>query len=128
LGDIVGRLTLSWISERFGRRIVGICQGFLGGALLVITALCAHIFIGSVSLFWLLLILTYFVVSGGFAVTVPYAAEVWPSDLRATGLGSAYGVGSSGKILGPLGLGLVLGSASFRVPQSMLLANERSER
>lgn len=49
---------------------------------------------------------------------MPYAAEVWPSRLRASGLGSAYGVGSLGKIIGPLGLGLFLGSANVLAPSA----------
>ncbi len=118
LADICGRLFFSWLSEVSGRRPVGIIQGLLGAVLLVGTACAAPVFVHGVSLFWLLLIACYFVISGGFAVTVPYAAEVWPSRLRASGLGSAYGVGSLGKIIGPLGLGLFLGSANVLAPSA----------
>ena len=116
LGDICGRLFFSWLSEARGRRPVGIIQGLVGAAVLVATAYSANTFYQGVSVFWLLLIASYFVISGGFAVTVPYAAEVWPSRLRASGLGSAYGVGSLGKIIGPLGLGLFLQSTDVLSP------------
>ena len=116
LGDICGRLFFSWLSEAAGRRPVGIVQGFAGAAVLAATACSANTFYQGVPVFWLLLIASYFVISGGFAVTVPYAAEVWPSRLRASGLGSAYGVGSLGKIIGPLGLGLFLQSADVLSP------------
>ena len=56
-------------------------------------------------MFWLVLVVTYFFADGGFAIVGPYAAEVWPSRLRASGMGSAYGFGGIGKIIGPLGLG-----------------------
>lgn len=116
LGDICGRLFFSWLSEAAGRRPVGIVQGLAGAAMLAATACSANTFVQGVPVFWLLLIASYFVISGGFAVTVPYAAEVWPSRLRASGLGSAYGVGSLGKIIGPLGLGLFLQSADVLSP------------
>ena len=115
LADMGARLIFAYVSERAGRRLIGILQGFVGAALLVATSLTANAFIGGVSVFWLLLMATYFFVSGGFSVTVPYVAEIWPSRLRATGLGSAYGVGSLGTIVGPLGLGLVLGTSKVTV-------------
>jgi len=120
IGDVCGRVIFANLSERAGRRLIGILQGFVGATLLVTTALLAHQVLGDISVFWLLLIPTYFFVSGGFAVTVPYAAEIWPSHLRATGLGSAYGIGSLGKIIGPLGLGLLLGSSNVLSPTASL--------
>ena len=43
--------------------------------------------------------LAMFFADGGFAIVGPYAAEVWPSHLRTSGMGSAYGFGGIGKIL-----------------------------
>ena len=48
----------------------------------------------------------------------PYAAEVWPSHLRASGMGSAYGFGGIGKIIGPLGLALIVGSSDVISPKA----------
>ncbi len=42
-----------------------------------------------------------FFVDGGFAIVGPYAAEIWPSHLKTSGMGSAYGFGGIGKIHGP---------------------------
>ena len=53
---------------------------------------------------------------GGFAIVGPYAAEVWPSHLRTTGMGSAYGFGGIGKIIGPVGLALIVGSQNYLKP------------
>lgn len=116
LADMAARLAFARLSDRIGRRAIGVLQGFAGGACLVAAALGAERFIGGVSVFWLLLIACYVFISGGLAVTVPYVAEIWPSRLRAAGLGSAYGVGSIGKIIGPLGLGLMLGSDNVMSP------------
>jgi putative MFS transporter len=57
-----------------------------------------------------------FFADGGFAIVGPYAAEVWPSHLRTSGMGSAYGFGGIGKIIGPLGLALIVGSGNFVKP------------
>jgi putative MFS transporter len=69
-----------------------------------------------------LLIVTNFFADGGFAIVGPYAAEVWPSSLRASGMGSAYGFGGIGKIIGPLGLALIVGSSNVVTPQASLAA------
>ena len=47
-------------------------------------------------------------------------AEVWPTRLRTTGMGSAYGFGGIGKIIGPLGLALIVGSSNMITPKATL--------
>src|SRR5262249_52491800 len=47
-----------------------------------------------------------------------YLAEVWPARLRASGMGLGYGAGNLGKILGPLGLALIVGSSNYLSPQA----------
>ena len=78
------------------------------------------VFIGTYSLFWLLLIAAAFFYDGGFAILGPYMAEVWPARLRTTGMGSAYGFGGLGKIIGPLGLALIVGSSNIIKPEARL--------
>jgi MFS transporter, putative metabolite:H+ symporter len=111
LGDIAGRLFFSWASERVGRRRIGICQGFLGAALMIAAALTAHASIGGVSVFWLLLIAIYFVVSGSFAVTAPYAAEIWPPICAPADSGRPMALAVSARSSGHWVLG------SFWVPR-----------
>ncbi len=65
-----------------------------------------------------MMIATYFFADGGFAIVGPYAAEVWPARLRASGMGSAYGFGGIGKIIGPLGLALIVGSSNIVTPEA----------
>jgi MFS transporter, putative metabolite:H+ symporter len=68
------------------------------------------VYIGTVSLFFVLVMATNFFGSATYSVVGPYMAEIWPTRLRASGMGLCYGVGISGKILGPLGLAVILGA------------------
>ena len=77
---------------------------------------------GGVSLFWLFIVLGDFFYDGGFAIIGPYSAEVWPTRLRTTGMGSAYGFGGIGKIIGPLGLALIVGSSNVVKPDVTVAA------
>lgn len=116
-GGFVGRIVFAWLSEAIGRRASGGVVG-LGAAVAVVLAGFYHgAMIGTVSVFWLLLILVHFLGDGGFSIVGPYSAEVWPSHLRTTGMGSAYGFGGLGKIIGPLGLALIIGSSNVVNPQ-----------
>jgi MFS transporter, putative metabolite:H+ symporter len=120
VGGVVGRISFSFLSERIGRRNAGGLLGF-GAALFIALAGIYHgDMIFGVSAFWLLLIFAFFFADGGFAVVGPYAAEVWPSHLRTSGMGSAYGFGGLGKIIGPLGLALVVGSSNVVKPDATL--------
>jgi putative MFS transporter len=47
-------------------------------------------------------------------------AEVWPSKLRASGMGMGYGVGNLGKFIGPAGLAVIAGSSNFVSPSATL--------
>ena len=91
-----------------------------GGAIFLGIAGAARRMLGSVSVFWLTIVVADFFYDGGFAVIGPYMAEVWPTRLRATGMGSAYGFGGIGKIIGPLGLALIVGSDNMITPKATL--------
>jgi putative MFS transporter len=119
---ILGRISFSLLSEVIGRRTSGMLVGF-GGAVCVASAGLLHnVMIGSVSLFWLFIVLGDFFYDGGFAIVGPYCAEVWPTRLRTTGMGSAYGFGGLGKIIGPLGLALIVGSSNVVKPDVTVAA------
>ncbi|HVB98358.1 MAG TPA: MFS transporter [Candidatus Dormibacteraeota bacterium] len=115
---ICGRVLFSYLSEAIGRRLSGGLVG-AGAAVTVIFAGYMHsVYWGGVSAFWLLLVLAYIFADGSFAIVGPYAAEVWPAGLRASGMGFAYGFGGIGKIIGPLGLALIAGSSHIVAPQA----------
>ncbi len=116
-GGFTGRIAFSILSDAIGRRKSGALVGFGAGVFLSLAGIFHSAFLGGVSVFWLFLIVTHFFGDGGFAIVGPYSAEVWPSNLRATGMGSAYGFGGLGKILGPLGLAIIVGSSNVLKPE-----------
>jgi MFS transporter, putative metabolite:H+ symporter len=118
VGAFLGRVMFSYLSDAIGRRASGGLYGFGAAVSVVLAGFLRSAFIGSASVFWLLLILAYVFADGGFAIVGPYAAEVWPANLRATGMGSAYGFGGIGKIIGPLGLALIVGSSNIIKPEA----------
>jgi putative MFS transporter len=69
-----------------------------------------------------MLVVAHVFEDGGYAIVGPYSAEVWPAYLRTTGMGSAYGFGGLGKIIGPLGLALIVGSSNIVKPQASVSA------
>ena len=99
-----------------GRRNAGGLLGFGAGVLTIVAGYSYDATVMGVSAFWLLLAVAFFFADGGFAIVGPYAAEVWPSHLRTSGMGSAYGFGGIGKIIGPVGLALIVGSNNYLKP------------
>jgi putative MFS transporter len=120
LAGIIGRIAFAWLSDVIGRRNGGMLAGF-GGAVMVAAAGMLHDqFIGTVSLFWLCIVIADFFYDGGFAIIGPYLAEVWPTRLRTTGMGASYGFGGIGKIIGPLGLAMIVGSSDMITPKATI--------
>ena len=112
----IGRVAFSFFGEWFGRRKAGGLLGLGAGVLIIVAGYNYDTTIMGVSGFWLILAVSFFFADGGFAIVGPYAAEVWPSHLRTSGMGSAYGFGGIGKILGPVGLALIVGSGNYLKP------------
>jgi putative MFS transporter len=122
LAGLIGRFLFSWLSETIGRRPSGVLLSF-GAAIFCWLAGVFHAdFIGGISMLFLGITLSRFFGDGGYAVVGPYAAEVWPSALRASGMGFGYGLGNFGKVLGPLGLALIAGSSNYVNPKADLAA------
>jgi MFS transporter, putative metabolite:H+ symporter len=116
LGALAGRVVLSILSETIGRRASGILGGAGAVVALVGAAYFGDLVSGATVGFIAILMVAYFFGEGGFAIVGPYSAEVWPSHLRATGMGVAYGFGGVGKIIGPLGLAFILGASTSAAP------------
>jgi MFS transporter, putative metabolite:H+ symporter len=118
VGEFFGRLIFAYLSDRIGRVPCCIADGFGAAIGLALAAYWQHSYIGGASVFWLMIMVARFFSGGGFAAIGPYAAEVWPAHLRASGMGSAYGFGSMGKIIGPAALALIVGSSNIVKPQA----------
>ena len=112
----IGRISFSFLAEWIGRRNAGGLLGLGAGLLTILAGINYDTELMGVSAFWLILAVAFFFADGGFALVGPYAAEVWPSHLRTSGMGSAYGFGGIGKIIGPVGLALIVGSNNYLKP------------
>jgi putative MFS transporter len=114
---IVGRLVASWMSDAFGRRMSGFAIGMGGAITMALAGYWYDLYIGTLSVFFLLIMIQRFF---GDAIIGPYIAEVWPNRLRASGMGFSYGIGNLGKIIGPLGLAMIVGSSNYVSPKVTL--------
>ncbi len=120
LSGIAGRITFAWLAEVIGRRNSGMLCGFGATICILLAGFLHNEMIGTVSVFWLMIVIGDFFWDGGFAAIGPYLAEVWPTRLRSTGMGSAYGIGGIGKIIGPLGLAVIVGASDVITPKATL--------
>jgi len=108
IGSFVGSIFLGWISVRFGlQRMIFVF--FLIAALMLII-------FGSVSMGVFFILLSAFIIgislNGGFNGFWPTAARLYPTEIRATGVGWAVGAGRAGAVMGPLVGGYLLGSGA----------------
>jgi putative MFS transporter len=118
LAGIAGRIVCSYLSDALGRRASGLLIGVCGATSMVMAGYLHDVFIGGASLFFILVVVQRFFGDGSYAIIGPYMAEVWPARLRASGMGLGYGVGNLGKIIGPLGLALIIGSSNYVSPKA----------
>jgi len=118
----VGRMVCMWLPDLIGRRPSGMLACLGGVATLIVAGYLADAFIGSVSVFWLMLMAHSFFGGGSYTIIAPYMAEVWPAGLRASGMGLGYGVGNFGKIISPLGLALIVGGTNVIKPEASVEA------
>ncbi len=118
LGGFIGRWFWAFMSDYLGRRVSGMLLGAGAATMLVIAIFNTGNFIGGISVFWLCMIGIYFFADGGFALVGPYGSEVWPAQLRATGMGSAYGMGGIGKLVGPMIVAWFAGSSNLVSPKA----------
>ena len=118
LSAFVGRVVCSFLPDVIGRRPSGMLTCLGGVATLIVAGYLANAYIGSVSVFWLMLMAHSFWGGGSYTIIAPYMAEVWPVGLRASGMGLGYGVGNLGKIISPLGLALIVGGTNIIRPEA----------
>ncbi len=120
--SILGRLFCSWISDAMGRRRAVVLSCLIAAVTMSLGGYLRDVYIGEVSVFYVMILLQSFFGSGNYAIVGPYMAEVWPSKLRASGMGLGYGFGNLGKFIGPAGLAVIAGSTNFVTPKATLAA------
>jgi putative MFS transporter len=92
----------------------------IGAATMSAAGYLNSVYVGGVSMFYAMILAQSFFGSGNYAIVGPYMAEVWPSRLRASGMGIGYGFGNLGKFIGPAGLAVIAGSDNFVSPKATL--------
>jgi putative MFS transporter len=117
---ILGRFFASWISDAWGRRASGIFTCLIAALFMSLAGYLHDLFIGGVSMFFIMILLQSFFGSGNYSIVGPYMGELWPARLRGSGMGLVYGVGNLGKFIGPAGLALIAGSDNFVSPKATL--------
>jgi MFS transporter, AAHS family, 4-hydroxybenzoate transporter len=96
-GAFVGTMTMSWLAVR-------VPLGRLIPVLLVSAAIAMMAFATIPLTLTLALVLAFIIgvtLQGGYNGVWPLAASVYPSRCRATGIGTAMGIGRSGAVVGP---------------------------
>jgi MFS transporter, putative metabolite:H+ symporter len=123
---ILGRFFCSWMSDAMGRRTGGILSCLVAAVAMFLAGYLHNLYIGPMSaftsVFYLMILVQSFFGSGNYSIVGPYMAEIWPANLRASGMGVVYGIGNLGKFIGPLGLALIAGSDNYVKPAATLHA------
>jgi putative MFS transporter len=120
LAAIFGRFLCSWISDAWGRKASGIFSCMTAAICMFLAGYLHDLFIGGVSIFYVMLLAQSFFGSGNYSIVGPYMGELWPMRLRGSGMGLVYGVGNLGKFIGPAGLALIAGSSNYVKPAATL--------
>ena len=106
LGGFAGGVSLGALSNRFGLTRMIAAFAILGGMFSIVHGI-AHVD----AIAWLVLaFVLMFFVQGAFTGLYAVAARVYPSEIRATGVGWAIGAGHIGAVCGPVAAGLMLGT------------------
>jgi len=119
---MASRLTAARLADRVGRRRTGGWFALAAGLCTILAGLVGHGIILPSGLFWLPLLLAFVFADGSFSVCALYSTEIWPSRVRGSGSGYAGLTGSVGKILGPIGLAVVVGSGNIVSPAATMSA------
>lgn len=115
---VIGKILVSLIASRMGRRSLGVLFGLVSAVLLVMAGYFSGALVGEFPLFIILIAAAAFFAEGGFANLAPYTVEQYGVNLgsRSSGLGQA--ANGVGKILGPLALALLAGSDNIIAPKA----------
>ena len=103
LGAFIGVVAMGLFISRFGSRKV--ILGFMLFAFAIMITY-ANLKLNFGLMFGLIFCIGFFV-QGGFNAFFPTATRIYPSEIRSTGVGLAFGVGRFGAILGPQIFGIM---------------------
>jgi MFS transporter, AAHS family, 4-hydroxybenzoate transporter len=104
IGAFFGIVTQGYFSSKYGlKKVIGI--------FLILTAVlmaCFGLFVGSD---FILIVFTFlgFGIQGGFVGLYAFAARMYPTEVKTTGIGWAMGAGRFGGVVGPVLAGILIG-------------------
>jgi AAHS family 4-hydroxybenzoate transporter-like MFS transporter len=104
VGGLVGAIPLGWLLDRASPRAV-LFPAYL---LAAVSIALIGVFAGATTLTFVIVFLAGFGVIGGQTAANAVAAATYPTEVRATGVGWALGVGRVGSIVGPALVGVLL--------------------
>ena len=118
LVGVLGRILFVALPSRLGRVRSGMLMGYGGGLCLILAAVFHNLYLGAAPVFLLMLAVGELLYDGGYSNVNPYAPELFPTGSAALGTGLATAAGGLGKIVGPVGLGLVAGARNLVSPKA----------
>ena len=118
LAGIIGKVLLSWLAQKIGRKRVGEIQGYVSAVGLIVAGLCFPLMIEGFPVFILALVATVLFLEGGASNLAPYIVEVYGVRLGARSAGLSQAANGVGKILGPLCLAVIAGADNPLSPQA----------
>jgi putative MFS transporter len=87
LSGILGRFFITALIEPMGCRGAGTLACGMAGLLMVLQGYFYYVFIGTWSLFYILLLAQTFFSGAIYSVVGTYMSEIWPARLRSSGMG-----------------------------------------
>jgi len=115
---VIGKLIVSMIAPKMGRRVLGIVFGLITVGLLLAAGYFSSVVVNGIPMFIVLIAASAFFAEGGFSNLAPYTVEQYGVNLgsRSSGLGQA--ANGVGKIVGPLALAVLAGSSNVIAPKA----------
>jgi putative MFS transporter len=113
---IVGRIAISFLARLIGRKLAGVLYGSLCALFFALTATFHSAYIGTISVFLIGCIITNLFMDGSFGNIIPFTSEIWPNELRSHGTAVGATMGGIGKIIGPVGIALIVGASNLVTP------------
>ncbi len=126
----VGVIVMSWLADAWGRRQSVIASYGMAGLLAIAVGVVASRGALTASLFLILIAVMYFFAFAAAGVVYITTTEIFPTNVRASGIGSAVAFGRIGAMIGPIALTLMLRSGltlAFVVTGLVLLAGAAME-
>ena len=106
--NLPGYFTAAWLNDRVGRRPTIVAFLVLAG----ISAMAMAFAHGDTAIFTAGMALAFFM-NGSYGGVYAYTPEVYPTDLRTTGTGTASAFGRTGAILSPILVGAIFPGYGF---------------